>query len=544
MWKYPGSYFKALSFLFLPSVLSYHSLHISGKYYLHQLLTAVASYSGSTSSTSSASTSNLEPFWSEGLNFKCTGCGKCCQTDGEVWLNTHEFVQLVDSLHLPARDVLTLYVDEVTSGWVKLKNKPRSSQDPSIVAAGGDECIFLGDDHKSCTVYATRPVQCRTYPFWPRLLFHRSAWESEKVISDDSPLTEGRKWSASEGGCEGIDNLALTSSPSSSTTNTTTIHPPLISPQHIRLSEELYQSYHQSFPYYLGNALIDPQQLLDQVDLHQRVLRATRAWIQQFVINYNLCPFADKVYRNNQVRYIVLLQSDKASIIKHLIYELLYLWTHPPEDIETTILVLPFFQPEFHDYYQFSLEVEEDLLPHWHNVYLHGLEEDHLESGLDFSNTKKNKDKNESGKITATSNNNNNNNNKMKNKKISLSQKLRSKQQMNKTSTSMSTSSEDRCPISSTNQQQYHSKEDEKDIQLAFFHPNFQWANAPNFNDVINFEKRSPFPIINLLRSQKIRAYANEQKTQKIATANKSKLEEVGSIKLAQQFEEILKLAL
>ena len=50
------------------------------------------------------------------------------------------------------------------------------------------------------------------------------------------------------------------------------------------------------------------------------------------------------------------------------------------------------------------------------------------------------------------------------------------------------------------------------EIQLAFFHPGFQWADAEE-HDPLNFEKRAPFPTINLLRAAKIRDYANEQKT-------------------------------
>ena len=41
-------------------------------------------------------------------------------------------------------------------------------------------------------------------------------------------------------------------------------------------------------------------------------------------------------------------------------------------------------------------------------------------------------------------------------------------------------------------------------IQLAFFHPAFAWAGTEH-NEPINFEKRAPFPTINLLRAKRVR---------------------------------------
>ncbi len=36
-----------------------------------------------------------EPWWAEGdaaLRFDCTSCGKCCVSDGEVWMDTEEVI--------------------------------------------------------------------------------------------------------------------------------------------------------------------------------------------------------------------------------------------------------------------------------------------------------------------------------------------------------------------------------------------------------------------------------------------------------------------
>jgi len=38
-------------------------------------------------------------------------------------------------------------------------------------------CVFL--DGASCSVHAAKPVQCRTWPFWPELLRSRAAYARE-----------------------------------------------------------------------------------------------------------------------------------------------------------------------------------------------------------------------------------------------------------------------------------------------------------------------------------------------------------------------------
>lgn len=57
-----------------------------------------------------------------------------------------------------------------------------------------------------------------------------------------------------------------------------------------------------------------------------------------------------------------------------------------------------------------------------------------------------------------------------------------------------------------------HNEDDEEqqEIQLAFFHPAFEWGDSEEFNSPLNFEKRAPFPTINLLRAATIREYANQ----------------------------------
>ncbi len=76
-------------------------------------------------------------------------------------------------------------------------------------------CIFLDRSSNKCGIYDVRPVQCRTYPFWPSLLESPDDWFGEAVVPDDveiiedvdvegGPLGQLRYWSPELGGCEGI----------------------------------------------------------------------------------------------------------------------------------------------------------------------------------------------------------------------------------------------------------------------------------------------------------------------------------------------------
>jgi Fe-S-cluster containining protein len=42
------------------------------------------------------------------------------------------------------------------------------------------QCHFLKGD--GCSVHVVKPVQCRTYPFWPELVEDRAAWKAEGTL--------------------------------------------------------------------------------------------------------------------------------------------------------------------------------------------------------------------------------------------------------------------------------------------------------------------------------------------------------------------------
>ena len=102
------------------------------------------------------------------LHFECTGCGRCCIGGGEY----HVF--LTDDAAEAIRQHLQL-----SRAWFRRRYLRRLPDGDQVAAMGKDgRCIFLGKDN-GCTVYAARPVQCRTYPFWPEVVNSRTSWTRE-----------------------------------------------------------------------------------------------------------------------------------------------------------------------------------------------------------------------------------------------------------------------------------------------------------------------------------------------------------------------------
>lgn len=114
------------------------------------------------------------------LRFKCTGCGECCRSRGRpsyVYTALDERRRLARHLGLRTSTFTRRYCEK-THGFWHLK-------DPS------SNCLFL--DGARCTVYAARPSQCRTYPFWRENLGARG-WTAE-VRRDCEGIGRGPRFS-------------------------------------------------------------------------------------------------------------------------------------------------------------------------------------------------------------------------------------------------------------------------------------------------------------------------------------------------------------
>ena len=92
----------------------------------------------------------VKKWYSEGLRFKCTGCGKCCTgTPGYVWIGKTELEEMSAHLKISPEEFVKKYTRLVNGHLALLEKKPSY------------DCIFLKG--KLCQIYEVRPKQCRTY---------------------------------------------------------------------------------------------------------------------------------------------------------------------------------------------------------------------------------------------------------------------------------------------------------------------------------------------------------------------------------------------
>ena len=94
--------------------------------------------------------------YKNGIQFECQGSGKCCvsrNSYGFVYLSQKDIIRFSKHFNLSLKKFKDKYC-QMTDGFIHLIEK--------IELEGN--CIFL--KNKKCSVYRSRPSQCRTWPFW------------------------------------------------------------------------------------------------------------------------------------------------------------------------------------------------------------------------------------------------------------------------------------------------------------------------------------------------------------------------------------------
>lgn len=66
----------------------------------------------------------------------------------------------------------------------------------SLVEYPDGDCIFLEPETRKCIVYAARPTQCRTWPFWNSNLQSKRTWRETCKVCPGSG--EGQLYSLEE----------------------------------------------------------------------------------------------------------------------------------------------------------------------------------------------------------------------------------------------------------------------------------------------------------------------------------------------------------
>lgn len=91
------------------------------------------------------------------------------------------------------------------------------------------------------------------------------------------------------------------------------------------------------------------------------VVQDTVRWLERAVIGLNLCPFAKGVHTKGQVHYVVSAATDAEALAHDLARELDALAKSPPEQRDTTLLMVPDCLQDFLDFNDF-LSVADGLL--------------------------------------------------------------------------------------------------------------------------------------------------------------------------------------
>lgn len=118
-----------------------------------------------------------------GIRFECQAeCAQCCQlSNGYVFLTEEEAAKIAEDLNISEHEFLQHFTRIIDNQLC-------------LVDGEDDHCVFL-EDYK-CSIYKVRPMQCRTYPFWPENLKSKSRWQ---LIKNECPgIGKGRIYSARE----------------------------------------------------------------------------------------------------------------------------------------------------------------------------------------------------------------------------------------------------------------------------------------------------------------------------------------------------------
>ncbi|MGQ0586999.1 MAG: YkgJ family cysteine cluster protein [Gammaproteobacteria bacterium] len=121
--------------------------------------------------------------YAKGLRFECTGCGECCRArhgkPSWVYVTLAERRRLAAHLKLRTSAFTRRYCSK-TNGFWHLRHPTQ-------------DCLFL--DGARCSVYAARPGQCRTFPFWRENMTRR---EWDRTARECEGIGRGRLWTREE----------------------------------------------------------------------------------------------------------------------------------------------------------------------------------------------------------------------------------------------------------------------------------------------------------------------------------------------------------
>jgi Fe-S-cluster containining protein len=96
------------------------------------------------------------------VQFECqSGCTKCCEQQGFVYLTEEDIPRLAKFLEMTVRAFENQYVYRTRN--LRRLRVPRHAN-----------CEFLKSG--GCSVHLAKPLQCRAFPYWPELVGNKKNW--------------------------------------------------------------------------------------------------------------------------------------------------------------------------------------------------------------------------------------------------------------------------------------------------------------------------------------------------------------------------------
>ena len=96
------------------------------------------------------------------LRFQCQpGCTKCCDKEGWVYVVDSDIARIAEYLHM-------------TPEAFEKKHVYRTKYRARLRIPRRANCYFLKDG--GCSIHQVKPLQCRTFPYWPELISDRVEW--------------------------------------------------------------------------------------------------------------------------------------------------------------------------------------------------------------------------------------------------------------------------------------------------------------------------------------------------------------------------------
>ena len=108
----------------------------------------------------------------KGIRFECQGSGNCCVSRGSygfVYLSDIDLNRFSKYFKISIKKFKEKYC-QITDGFIHLSEKYELN----------GNCIFLKD--RKCSVYNSRPTQCRTWPFWNENM-NAKVWNEDIAIN-------------------------------------------------------------------------------------------------------------------------------------------------------------------------------------------------------------------------------------------------------------------------------------------------------------------------------------------------------------------------